>query len=83
MSKTDLATLVAFATLVVGAHVWLGAMMTAPREARRRARRHLRAAAIALLSGDTSAYQMVPTLPRKPGSTDLYGSTHRGDDHAA
>lgn len=46
------------------------------------ARRHLRAVAVALLTGDTGGYRFVPTLPRQPGSTDTYGSTHRGDDAA-
>lgn len=66
------------AAVVVCCRLWIGAGMTLRAEARQSARRHLRAAAIALLSGDTSGYRFMPTLPRKPGSTDLYGSTHRG-----
>ena len=76
---TEVIPWVILLAVVIGTRICLGAGMTVRREARHSARRHLRAAAVALLTGDTSAYQMVPTLPRKPGSTDLYGSTHRGD----
>lgn len=58
--------------------VWL--RIRRRQDVRRAVTRHLWVVGRAFLRGDTSAYRLAPTLPRRAGSTDLYGSTHRGDE---